>query len=192
MQKSGFPITDDSKLRETKVKSAEIFTGRVIHVQQWEVLCADGKPAGREIVLHNGASAIVPVDDEGYVTMVRQHRVAVDECTWEIPAGKLDSADEDPFLCAKRELEEETGLRAENWTKLTKVITTPGFCSEQISLFLATGLSQHASHTDADEFLNVARVPLSEALDAVMRGEIRDAKTALGLLMAARLLEKGK
>jgi ADP-ribose pyrophosphatase len=83
-----------------------------------------------------------------------------------------------------RELEEETGLRAEHWDLLSRVDTTPGFCTERIALYLATGLHQHEAHADADEFLFVKRLPLGEAVRQVMEGELRDAKTALGLLMA--------
>jgi len=104
--------------------------------------------------------------------------------TLEIPAGKLDYVGEDPYDCAVRELEEETGLRAESFELLTNVVTTPGFCTETIGLYLATGLSQHEDHPDPDEFLFVEKLPLKEAIDRVMSGEFRDAKTALGLLMA--------
>ena len=114
--------------------------------------------------------------------------MALDTFTWEIPAGKLDSVSEDPLDCAKRELEEETGLRAANWRRLSHVITTPGFCTEQISIYLATELSQHEAHADQDEFLRLQKMPLDEAVNRVMAGEFRDAKTCLGLLMAARVL----
>ena len=131
----------------------------------------------------------MPVDDLGRVTLVRQHRVAIDECTWEIPAGKLDTPAEDPFDAAKRELEEETGLQAAHWQKLTSMYTTPGFCNERISIYLATGLSQHPAHPDADEFLGLKQIPLEEAVAQCMAGEIRDGKTLVGLLMAQRALE---
>ena len=148
----------------------------------------NGRDALREVVRHKGAAAIVPVDRKGFVTMVRQHRVVVDAVTLEIPAGKLDHVGEDPLDCAHRELEEETGLHAQNWQLLVDMDTTPGFCNEHIGIYLATGLSQHHMHTDEDEFLNVDRVPLSEAVRRVRAGEIHDSKTIAGLMMAWNLL----
>ena len=180
-------IGDDS-LREIYQDGETIYDGKIIRVEKWRVSLPDGREAAREVVIHKGAAAIVPVDAQGMVTLVRQHRVALDTFTWEIPAGKLDSVSEDPLDCAKRELEEETGLRAANWRRLSHVITTPGFCTEQISIYLATELSQHESHADQDEFLRLQKMPLDEAVNRVMAGEFRDAKTCLGLLMAARVL----
>lgn len=174
------------ELKETVISGETLFEGRIITVEKWQVLLPDGRDAEREIVLHNGAAAVVPVDGRGYVTLVRQHRVAIGRYTLEIPAGKLENAKEDPFACAKRELEEETGLIARKWQKLAHVVTTPGFCTERIALYLATDLTQAAAHTDHDEFLHVVRLPLSEAISMVMRGEIEDAKTCLGLLMAQK------
>lgn len=175
-------------LRETPVSRERIFDGKVIDVEKWTVRLPDGALAPREIVLHRGAAAVVAVDDAGFVTLVRQHRVAVGEVTLEIPAGKLDAPGEDPLVCAKRELEEETGLRAQRWQPLTVLLTTPGFSSERIALYLATGLSAAKAHPDEDEFLDVVRMPLGEAIDRVMRGEPCDGKSAVGLLMAGRLL----
>lgn len=175
-------------LRETPVSRERIFDGKVIDVEKWTVRLPDGALAPREIVLHRGAAAVVAVDDAGFVTLVRQHRVAVGEVTLEIPAGKLDAPGEDPLVCAKRELEEETGLRAQRWQPLTVLLTTPGFSSERIALYLATGLSAAKAHPDEDEFLDVVRMPLDEAIGRVMRGELCDGKSAVGLLMAGRLL----
>lgn len=178
----------DDRLREIYQDGETIYDGKIIRVEKWRVSLPDGREAAREVVIHKGAAAIVPVDAQGMVTLVRQHRVALDTFTWEIPAGKLDSVSEDPLDCAKRELEEETGLRAANWRRLSHVITTPGFCTEQISIYLATELSQHEAHADQDEFLRLQKMPLDEAVNRVMAGEFRDAKTCLGLLMAARVL----
>ena len=178
---------NDKALEEVFVSSEELFKGVLINVEHWQVLLPDGKPALREIVRHRGAAAVVPLDDAGNVTMVRQHRIAVGRFTWEIPAGKLDYAGEDMLECARRELEEETGLNAENYRLLTVMDTTPGFCNEQIGIYLATGLSQRVAHTDPDEFLHVRAFPLTEAIQMVMSGEIHDSKTIAGLLMAAQL-----
>ena len=103
--------------------------------------------------------------------------------------GKLDAADEDPLLCARRELEEETGLNADNWQLLSRVVTTPGFCTERISIYLATGLSQHKAHTDPDEFVRVKKMPFADAVQEVLQGKLYDQKTALGILLAKAALE---
>ncbi len=178
----------DESLKETFLSRQEIYPGKIIRVETWQVRLPNGRTAMREIVRHNGASAIVPVDAQGNVTLVRQHRIAVDKFTWEIPAGKLDSPGEDPFLAAQRELEEETGLQAKNWRLLTRIDTTPGFCNERISIYLATGLSQHPSHPDEDEFLGLTRMPLSRAVEMCLSGEFQDGKTVVGLLMAGQIL----
>lgn len=170
-------------LEEVFLSSQEVYHGKLINVEHWQVRLPNGQTALREIVKHRGAAAIVPLDEQGNVTLVCQHRVAVGRFTWEIPAGKLDHDGEDMLDAAKRELEEETGLHAENWQLLVDMDTTPGFCDEHIAIYLATGLSQHHMHTDEDEFLNVDRVPLGEAVRRVMAGEIHDSKTIAGLLM---------
>lgn len=178
---------NDHALEEKVFFSEEVFHGYLINVEHWQVRLPDGRQALREVVKHRGAAAVVPLDEAGNVTLVRQHRVAVGRFTWEIPAGKLDSTDEEMLTAAKRELEEETGLHADNYRLLTILDTTPGFCNEQIGIYLATGLSQHAMHTDDGEFLRVASFPLDEAIRKVMEGEIHDSKTIVGLMMAWQL-----
>ena len=178
---------NDNQLKETFVSSESIYAGRILDVQRWQVTCANGAPATREIVVHKGAAAVVPVFEDGTTLLVRQHRIAVGRLTLEIPAGKLDSPDEDPFLCAQRELSEETGMTARNWQKLTCLETTPGFCNERIHIYLATGLEQGDCHPDEDEFVSVTRMPLAQAAANVMNGTFRDGKTALAIMMAAAL-----
>ena len=182
------PATDDADIREVPLTEKEVFHGALIDVYHMTVRLPNGQTALREVVRHKGAAAIVPVDAQGMVTLVRQHRVVVDTVTLEIPAGKLDYVGEDPLHCAHRELEEETGLHAEHMELLCPMITTPGYCTERIGIYLATGLSAHDAHLDTDEFLNVVRIPLREAVERTMRGEFGDGKTALGLMLAwARL-----
>jgi len=176
-------------LREIPQSDETVFKGLLIDVSHMQVLLPNGQTAAREIVHHKGAAAVIPVDADGNVYMVRQHRVVMDLMTLEIPAGKLDFIGEPTYDAAVRELEEETGLRAEKMEFLTDVATTPGFCTEHIGLYLATGLSQHEDHPDEDEFLHVVKMPLKEAVSRVMSGELRDAKTALGLLMAWQKLQ---
>ena len=185
------PATTDLDIRETPLTDELVFQGTLIDVSHMTVRLPDGRPALREVVRHKGAAAVVPVDGEGTVTLVRQHRVVVDKVTLEIPAGKLDHVGEDPLDCAHRELSEETGLVAERMELLCPMITTPGFCTEKVSIYLATGLSQSQTHPDEDEFLRVVRMPLREAVARALSGELRDGKTALGLLLAWAKLDMG-
>ena len=183
---------NDQELREIPFSSETIYNGKILHVEKWQVTCPNGRKATREIVVHKGAAAVVPVFEDGTTLLVRQHRVAVDRVTLEIPAGKLDSAGEDPLDCAVRELREETGLSAQRMTLLTTLLTTPGFCTEKIAIYLAQGLSQGETHPDEDEFLGLVRIPLDDAVAMVMRGELRDSKTICGLMMAREVLRAQK
>lgn len=183
-------MMNDDQLREKPFSSEVLYDGKILHVEKWQVTCPNGRTAAREIVLHKGAAAVVPVFDDGATLLVRQHRVAVDLVTLEIPAGKLDSAEEDPLDCAVRELQEETGLSARRMTHMTTLLTTPGFCSEKIAIYLAQGLTQGETHPDEDEFLGLVRLPLDEAVARVMRGEICDSKTICGLMMAKAIVEQ--
>ena len=182
---------DDRQLREIPLSSETIYDGAIVHLERWQVECPNGSRALREVIIHHGAAAVVPVFEDGTTLLVRQHRVAVDRMTLEIPAGKLDTPDEDPLLCARRELREETGLRARTMRHLTTILTTPAFCTEKIAIYLAQGLTQGETSFDEDEFLGAVRLPLDEAVAKVMRGEIRDSKTICGLLMAKAALAEG-
>lgn len=176
------------ELKEAFVSEETKYTGKVFTVSERMVTLPNGKAARRELVNHHGAAAVVPVDADGTVTLVRQYRVAHDRVMLEIPAGKLDTAGEETLSCAHRELAEETGLKAGTMRLLIRMTPTPGYDTEFVDIYLATELSQGRAKLDEDEFLQVERMPLKEAVDRVMRGELGDAKTAVGLLMAARLL----
>lgn len=178
----------DQELTEVYLDGSVVFPGKIIRLEHWNVRLPNGSVALREVACHPGASAVVALDEEGNIILVRQHRIAVGRLTLEIPAGKLDSRDEDRLLAAQRELAEETGFTAGSWTKLTDLLTTPGFCSEKISLYLAQELSAGDMHPDDDEFLNVVKLPLSEVKAMIMRGEIGDSKTIAGILMACNHL----
>lgn len=185
------PLTDQD-MREIPFSSETIYDGKILHVERWQVTCPNGRPALREVVVHKGAAAVVPVYEDGTTLLVRQHRVAVDRITYEIPAGKLDSAGEDPLDCAVRELREETGLTAGRMTLLTSYLPTPAYCTEKIGIFLAQDLTQGETCPDEDEFLGLVRMPLDEAIAMVMRGDIRDGKTICGLLMAREVIRAQK
>ena len=172
-----------------RVSTHRVYTGRVISVDVDTVRFPDGSTGELEMVRHSGASAVVPflsdpAGDDPQVLLIRQYRYAAEGFLYELPAGRLDEG-EDPADCARRELREETGCTAERVERLVTIFTTPGFTDEKIHLFMATGLTNGEVAREADEFLTVEPMPLSQALAMVERGEIQDAKTALGLLYAA-------
>ena len=169
-----------------------VYHGTIIDYYRDTIQVPNGNIAEWDFIGHKGAAAVVPVREDGKLLMVRQWRNALDRYTLEIPAGKLDSVNEDPLDCATRELREETGLSAERMTHLTTLLTTPGFCTEKIAVYLAQGLSQGDTHPDEDEFLGLVRLPLEEAFEMVMRGEICDGKTICGLMMAREIVARQK
>ena len=179
---------NDAAITEKYLSHERVFNGIILNIDHAVYQLPNGKPARREIARHLGAAAVLPIDDEGNVYFVRQFRAPLDKVLLEIPAGKLDSADEDRLEAAKRELAEETGLEAGDWRFLTDTYNAAGYSSECISLYLARDLKKGESHPDEDEFLNLVKMPFDEAYDMVMRGEIRDAKTQITLLMAKNII----
>jgi len=179
---------NDEKIIEKNISRERVFEGIILNIDHVTNELPNGKAAKREIAVHVGASAVLPIDAEGNVYLVRQFRAPIDQVLLEIPAGKLDSVDEDRLLAAKRELQEETGFEADNWLHLTDTFTTPGFSNERISLYLARELKAGACNPDEDEFLNVVKLPFEEAFQMVMRGEIRDGKTQVALCMAKNII----
>lgn len=175
---------------DAQLASTQLYKGRIISLNRDTVRFPDGTVTEEfDIARHPGASAIVPFmsDPEGenpQLLLLRQYRYAAGGYIYEIPAGRLDG-DESPADCAARELKEETGCSAEQMVPLTTMFTTPGFTDEVIHLFMATGLTHGESNREADEFVDVVIMSLSEALELIRAGEIIDAKTALGILFAA-------
>ena len=182
-------VTDkdlDKELVEEKISSEDIFDGNLLHVKRDTVKLPSGNEATREWIKHPGASAVIPVTEDGQVILVKQYRYPIGRITLEIPAGKLDAPDEDPLYCATRELSEETGYEADRITKLTTVATTVGFSNEYIHIYAAEGLKAGKQHTDEDEFINVVKMPLEKAVELVLNGEIYDAKSVTAILMLER------
>lgn len=176
-----------NQFEEKTISSDIIYQGKVVTLRVDQVALADGSTASREVVVHAGAAAVLAVNKNREVYFVRQYRKAVEKELLEIPAGKLDPG-ETALACAERELAEETGLVAKEMRLLTTVYTSPGFTSEKISIFLATGLkTAGAAHPDEGELLTVQKIPFNHALQMVQSGEITDAKTCLALLLAAGL-----
>ncbi|MEK6720384.1 MAG: NUDIX hydrolase [Chloroflexota bacterium] len=183
-------------LTETVVDSRVVHRGGYLEVRVDRIRRADGSEADRDIVGHPGAVAILAIDDEERVLLVRQFRLAAGGPLLEIPAGGLDvGADglthEDPGAAARRELEEETGSRARTWRRLGSFWTAPGFATELMHLYLATGLEAVLADgrfaPDEDERLELVRLPWREAVELAERGAICDAKSIVGLFWLARL-----
>ncbi len=163
------------------------FQGRVFTVVVDDVEYESGNPTIREVAEHGGGAVILARFPDGTILLVHQHRYPFDRFLWELPAGKLNTG-EDPLHCAQRELEEETGYLADSWEKLSAICTTPGFCSEVLHLYMATGLREAPGGRKLEEgelSMTMRRLPMSEALSMIERGEIVDAKTICGLLIAA-------
>ena len=177
------------ELKETTLSGRAVFEGRLLKVYADTVRLPDGCEATREYIRHPGGVGIVALTDGGEVLLVRQYRYPYGEVVTEIPAGKRDPG-EDPLTTARRELEEETGMTARRWVSLGAMYPTPGYTDEVDYLFLASDLSPTAAHPDADEFLDVVRVPFDRLLQQVMEDGLPDAKTQLALLKVARHLNK--
>ncbi|MBI4236238.1 MAG: NUDIX hydrolase [Chloroflexi bacterium] len=160
-----------------------VYRGHVFNVRVDEAEGPTGRRTPRDVVEHPGAVVLVPVNAQGNVILVRQHRHAAGETLLELPAGTREPA-EPPEETARRELQEETGYEAAELTPLGGFYSAPGFCTEYLHLFLARGLHQVGATPDADEEITIVPVPLSQIPDLIRRGEIRDAKSIAGLLRA--------
>ncbi|WP_051267193.1 NUDIX domain-containing protein [Nakamurella lactea] len=174
--------------------SERVFDGVVASVRIDRVEMPGGGVASREVVEHDRAAAVVALDDAGQVVLIEQYRHPLGHRLWELPAGLMDIDGEDAFATAKRELAEETGLTATDWEVLVDVAVSPGFTTEAVRVFLARGLADvgrqgEIAHEEAD--LRVVRVPLAEAVDAVLAGRIVNASAVAGLLAADLLVRTG-
>ena len=174
---------------ERPVGSVEKYKGVIVRVRLDDAELYTGKVVKREVVEHPGGVTILPVDEEGNCTMVRQFRYPFGRMMLEAPAGKLEYG-EDHRECAVRELSEETGFSADELIYLGGFYTSPGFSSELLHIYLALGLHAGESHLDEGEFLNVEKIPLQQLSDMVMANEIEDAKTIIAILKAEKVLKE--
>lgn len=174
-------------MREKITSTEQIYSGRVVNLVVHEVELPNGGHSRRELVRHPGAVAIVALDGERQVLLVRQYRIAADQILLEIPAGTLNP-DEAPETCAIRELQEETGYKPGSIERIGGLFVAPGYTTEYIHLYLATDLQESLLEMDEDEFIELERVPLADALAMIERGEIIDGKSISGLLLVARRL----
>lgn len=172
-------------MRELTLASETLFEGRLLQLRRDTVRLPNGRESVREVVVHPGAVAVVPVLDDGRVLLVRQFRYAAGKPLLEIPAGTLRPG-EDPPECAQRELREETGYTARRLEPVASFYLAPGYSTELLHLFWATGLTPAEGERDEDEILEIVPMNLHEAVAAIDRGEIQDAKSVAGLLLAWR------
>ena len=175
-------------LEERQLLSEEIYNGRILHITRDTVLLENGDEALREVVHHPGGVSVLPVDDEGNCYLVRQFRYPPMQQVLEIPAGKREG-NEEPLHCAVRELSEETGFTADRFVDLGHFYVSPGYTTELLFVYLATGLHAGESHPDDGEFLNVEKISLEKLTQMAMDGELVDAKTLIAVLKAKRFLE---
>lgn len=165
-----------------KIGETEIYKGKRVHLVTEDIELPDGRQAVWELIKHIGAAAVIPVDHEGKIIMVKQYRNATDSITLEIPAGTLDEKNEDPRDCAIRELEEETGYIADSVEFLMKFYSAIGICDEVISIYVAKGLTLTKQNLDEDEYVEIVHLELDELIQMIYRGELIDNKTISSLL----------
>ncbi|MDD5016400.1 MAG: NUDIX hydrolase [Atribacterota bacterium] len=178
----------DNLFREKTLSTTYVFRGRIINLRQDKVKLPDGRESIREIVEHPGAVIVLALTNDDKIVMIRQFRKPADEVLWELPAGKIEPG-EDLKNCALRELEEETGYYSRKIKKLITFFSTPGFCNEKLTLFLAEDLEKRNKNEDADEFIEVELINPKEAIKLVQKNIIKDAKTIIGILYFALSIE---
>ena len=168
------------KMIDKRLSGETIFEGHVVKLVKDKVLCPNGNESFREIVRHNGGAAVLCINENEEILLVKQFRYAYDEVMYEIPAGKLEK-NEDPLLAAKRELEEETGNKAESLDFLGAIYPTCGYSSEIIYLYLAKNCKKTQTHFDDDEVIESKFYKLDDVKNMILNGEIKDAKTICAL-----------
>jgi len=178
----------DKNLYEEKVSSQEIFKGKILKLYFDKVKLPNNRITTREKIEHPGAVSIVPINKENEVILVKQYRYPVGIVLIEIPAGKLDDK-EPPIECAMRELREEVGGHGGNFIHLAQIFTSPGFSDEKMDIYLVQNFEEKENNLDDDEFLQVIKIKLEDCLKMIKNGEINDAKSIIGILLARDYLE---
>lgn len=169
------------KFKEEVLDSDYIYQGAILNLRKDKVRLYNKHETNREVVEHDGGVAVIPITEQGKILMVKQYRIAVDETILELPAGKLED-NEDIKKCAARELEEETGFRAEKIKKLFYFYTTPGYSSEKLYLFIAEDLKHYGQDLDQGEYIEIVKLAKKDIIPKILNGKIKDSKTIIGLL----------
>ncbi|MDE6670983.1 MAG: NUDIX hydrolase [Ruminococcus sp.] len=174
-------------LQEKTITSDTVYEGRIFTIVHDTAELENGEAAIRDVLLHSGGVCVIPVTDNNEIFMVKQFRYPFREVTTEIPAGKLEKG-ESHYECGRRELVEETGFTCTEYIYLGEIYPTPAYNTEIIHVYLARGLNLKEQNLDDDEFLDVEKIPLTQAVEMVMDGRIKDAKTQIAVLKTARIL----
>lgn len=175
-------------LKEKTLASDVVYEGCIFTITRDTAELENGTSAQRDVLHHHGGVCVIPIDDDNEVYLVRQFRYPFGEITLEVPAGKLEKG-EDHAECGRRELLEETGLTCREYTYLGEIYPLPAYSTERIHTYLARGLELSEQKLDDDEFLDVVKIPLEDAVDMVLDGRIKDSKTQIVILKAALLMK---
>ena len=178
-------------LFEKTVKQNYIYKGKIITLRVDDAIANNGNECTREVIEHNGGVCVVPITDNNEIVYVKQFRYPYSEVIIEIPAGKREG-DEEPIVCGKRELQEETGYTAEQFISLGELYPTPAYCDEVIYMYAAKGLKAGETNFDDDECLEIKTMPIDEFVERILNGEIKDAKTQAAVLKVNELIRRGE
>ena len=173
-----------------RINREKLFKGKIFTVAEDTIEFPNGSQTKWDVLLHDGAAAIVPIDNDGNIVLVEQYRCVADEMILEIPAGKLDH-NEDPALCAARELEEETGYKAKEVVRVGSIYSAVGFSDEVVEIFAAKGLEEGQMNLDEDEYVNVRTYTLEEVIQMILSGVIKDSKTISAIFMVKEMMATG-
>lgn len=178
-------------LQTKRISRKKVFKGKVFTVAEDTIQFPNGTQTKWDVLLHDGAAAVVPIDNEGNIILVEQYRCVKDGQVLEIPAGKLDPG-EDPQVCAARELEEETGYKAKTLVLVGSIYSAVGFSDEEVYIYVANGLEKGKLNLDEDEYVTIKKHTMEQVVKKILNGEIKDSKTVAAILTVKEMMLQGK